>query len=634
MTVSKDAGRAATLSGEGAAEDGVQRVAYLDKTLWDRLAAAGELSELAEFWLELQCSMIDGVRRAVVLLPKGDAEDLVPAAYWPARPGDGPTSLLGTAQRAVGEQRGVVSGHRKDGGHSGQFCCIAYPFVVDGRVCGAIAAEIADRSADELRATMRRLQWGSAWIEAVSRRQRVFAADHAISRTTAALDVIGLLLDEPGYAPAAKALVTELATRFDCDLVALGMRPRGHTKVLALSHSAEFGREMNLVRAVAAAMDEAGDQASMVAYPVSEDSDFRVTLAHEALSRQLDGVSILTIPLLHADRIVGALLFERASGTLFEQEELDTCDAVAAAAGPILEEKRCNDRWIMRKLWDSLATQTRCLFGPHYLGRKLFFATLVLLIAVFATVEDTYRISAPAKIEGQVQRVIVAPFDGYIASQSARAGDNVTAGTVLAALDDRDLRLEHMRWTTTRQQRLTEYEQALAKHDRAGINISRAQIEQAEAHIALLDEQLKRTQLLAPFDGVLVSGDLSQSIGAAVGRGEELFALAPLDQYRVILEVDETQVLDIAPGQQGQLKVASLLDDTLPYIVRKITPITEARDGRNFFRVEAELTGSNERLRPGMQGIAKTAADERLLIRIWTEKFVNWLRLKLWAWLP
>ena len=39
-------------------------------------------------------------------------------------------------------------------------------------------------------------------------------------------------------------------------------------------------------------------------------------------------------------------------------------------------------------------------------------------------------------------------------------------------------------------------------------------------------------------------------------------------------------------------------------------------------------------LRPGMEGIAKTESGSRLVIRIWTEDLYNWLRLKLWNWLP
>lgn len=608
------------------------RVAYLDRALWSGLAAAGSREDIARYWLELQCLMIDGVVRGAVFLQQGEA--LLATACWPDRAADGPTSLLTTARRALKEGRGVVSGHREEERPRDALCCCAFPFVVDGRPHGAVAVEIDDRSQDELRRVIRALQWGSGWIEVATRRGAEQASRHTVDKITTALDVLAAVVEQSSYKAAARTLATELAMHLQCELVATGMRRRGHMQVESLSHSAEFGQRMSLVRTIAAAMDEAADQAAAVVFPVPEEGEFRVTLAHEALASVMDDGSVLSLPLLTDDKVIGALLLVRGGGDPFDQDAVDLCDAVAAACGPVLEEKRRNDRHLVLKIADASGRQLRRLFGPHYLGRKIAAVCLLALLGVLTLVDGSYRVSAPARIEGNVQRAVVAPFDGYILSQAARAGDRVKAGSLLARIDDRDMRLEHVRWTTTRQQRLAEYDQAVGQHDRAATNIARAQVQQAEAHIALLDEQLARTELRAAFDAIVVSGDLSQAVGAAVSRGEQLFELAPLDSYRVILEVDETQVLDIAPGQQGNLKVGSLLDRTLPYRIEQITPITEARDGRNYFRVEAGLLDIDPRLRPGMEGVAKTDAGERRYLRIWAGELIDWFRLKLWAWWP
>ena len=41
----------------------------------------------------------------------------------------------------------------------------------------------------------------------------------------------------------------------------------------------------------------------------------------------------------------------------------------------------------------------------------------------------------------------------------------------------------------------------------------------------LIDAQLSRTRIVAPFDAIVVKGDLSQSLGAPVERGNVLFEL-------------------------------------------------------------------------------------------------------------
>jgi RND family efflux transporter MFP subunit len=237
-------------------------------------------------------------------------------------------------------------------------------------------------------------------------------------------------------------------------------------------------------------------------------------------------------------------------------------------------------------------------------------------------------------LEGEIQRILVAPFEGYLATQHARAGEIVRKGDLLATLDDQDLALERLRSSTQRRQHLTEYDRALADRERAQANIIRAQIEQAEAQVALLDEQLARTRIIAPFNGIVVEGDLTQQVGAALERGQVLFKIAPLNAYRVILEVDESDIDTVREGQTGTLAVASMPDAPLDFVIQRVTPISEQQEGRNFFRVEAKLNQVNDRLRPGMKGVAKTHIDERLLIFIWTEKLVDWVRLQLWKWLP
>lgn len=611
----------------------VQSISYLDRALWTRLADAGSPAGMARCWLDLQCLMIEGVARGAVFLEQ-DGSGLTLEASWPDSAANGPTSLLGTARRAVSERRGVVSGHRGEARLAGALCCCAYPLLVDDELHGAVALEISDRSQEELRQAMRALQWGAGWFEVASRRDAARVTDGVLYKTVTTLDVLGALVEQPTFKGAASALVTQLALHLGCEFAAVGSLRRDHMRVASLSHSAEFGQRMGLMRLVASAMDEAADQQASVVWPAGEGGEYRVTLAHERLSRTLEGATVLSFPLLADGRAVGALLLVRAVGQSFDQDTVDLCDAVAAAAGPVLEDKRRNDRHLLFKLSDATARQVKRLFGPHYPGRKLAAAILLGIVAALMLVEDDYRVTSPARIEGSVQRVIVAPFDGYVMTQSARAGDRVRAGEVLARLDDRDLRLEHMRWTTTREQRLAEYDQAIGNHDRATAAITRAQIRQAEAHIALIDEQLARTSLTAAFDAVVVSGDLSQAIGAAVSRGEQLFELAPLDEYRVILEVDESQVLDIEAGQRGSLKVGALLDRTLEYQVVQVTPITEAREGRNYFRVEATLGDVDAQLRPGMEGVAKTEVGSRRLISIWTGGLVDWMRLKLWAWWP
>src|SRR5262249_12544283 len=179
------------------------------------------------------------------------------------------------------------------------------------------------------------------------------------------------------------------------------------------------------------------------------------------------------------------------------------------------------------------------------------------------------------------------------------------------------------------------YAEAVAKHDRPAAMGLAAQIEQGEAQLALADDKLHRAKIVSPIDGLLVNGDLSQLLGTPVERGKTLFEIAPLNQYRVVLNVDERDLRFIAPGQHGQLALSGMPADRHAFTVTRVTPIAAAKDGANQFRVEAALDDPpGPELRPGMEGIAKVETGPQRLVWAWTHGIVDWLRLAVWKWMP
>jgi multidrug resistance efflux pump len=166
------------------------------------------------------------------------------------------------------------------------------------------------------------------------------------------------------------------------------------------------------------------------------------------------------------------------------------------------------------------------------------------------------------------------------------------------------------------------------------VRIVSAQLAQARAQLDLARQQLARTRLEAPFDGIVVTGNLSQQLGAPVERGDVLFEVAPLDDYRVVVQVDESDIDELAVGQAASVVLTAFPDEPLTLVVEQVTPVSEAAEGKNTFRVEARLEESHERLRPGMEGVAKVEIGPRRLIWIWTHGAFDWLRLTLWNWMP
>lgn len=605
-------------------------VSFLEQALWKKLVDANSSSERMFAWLSLLAASVEGVRAGVIVLQEGDGSDFAPVATWPAGTvPDGP--LSSAAEKALETGRGNVLPRSRS---AGDVADIALVLEVDGDLRGVVALTVAPAGADAGRKAFRQLQWSAAWIREILLGIDLDKARHVSDRATGALRLFVVALEEHKLDAACRRLITRLAEEFGCERVSIGFERRGHIKVLGISHTAEFSERLNLARLLGEAMDEAVDQRAYIVFPPPADEPLAVR-AHETLARKHLASAILTVPIFAVDRFIGAITFERTGeGASFKPKEIDTLEFMTACLGPVLMEKRANDRLLIAKAWSSLVQQLQVLLGPRHVGRKLFLLGAASAAAFFYHATAEYRVSADARIEGSVQRTIAAPFEGLIRSVAARPGDVVEEGALLVAFDDRELVLERLRWVTERDRQRAEYDRALGDRNRADARIIQARIEQANAQIELTNEKLARTVFHAPFRGVVISGDLSQRIGDVVRRGETLMEIAPLTSYRVALNVDERQIKHIAIGQTGELVVSALPETAFPIRLTRIIPASSVVDGKNVFVAEAEVSENSERLRPGMKGVGKIDAGERLLIWVWTRPFLDWLRLFVWRWIP
>ncbi|HYL81847.1 MAG TPA: HlyD family efflux transporter periplasmic adaptor subunit [Candidatus Acidoferrum sp.] len=607
-----------------------------DQLAWRQFVEAKTPERFYHGWLALQCRFVRGISSAVLVLGTPDTGPFAPVAIWPEGC-DVPGHLTQVADRAMEERRGIVLPNEIKEGEGAPpriRYAVAYPVNVSGRRYGVVALDIDPRPERELQAALRQLQWGVAWIELLWLREEAGQSTAAKERLQSALDLTGNAVSKDQFQDAATAFVTAMATDLGCERVSLGFLRGGKIRVRSISHTAQVTKHMNLVRAIASAMEEAIDQKASVAYPPGPDARPQVTRAHAELSRQHGAGAICSIPLSASGRIVGALTLERPADQPFESGVVELCEVTASLAGPVLELQRREDRWLVTKAGDSTRQLLGMVIGPGHLIFKLCLIAAAGVAFFLAYATGDYRVTATAALEPIVKRVVAAPFAGYLSEAPIRAGEMVHKDQVLARLDDREVKLQRLKWGSQYEQLAKQHQQALAQRNAAQVAVLTAQMDQARAEMALLDDQLARSQLRSHIDGVVVTGDLSQSLRAPVERGQVLFEVAPLDAFRVILQVDEHSITDLRLGQSGTLILSGMPHEAFPFHVAKITPVSTAREGKNYFRVEATPEGMPEHLRPGMEGVGKISVDRRLLVWIWTRDVSDWVRLKIWTWLP
>lgn len=602
---------------------------WIDTDVWRSLAQAERIEDFGRAWIGLLSRSHESILRSALLVgaPEQGPYELVARFPETAEADSFPADVATVLDLASRRRRPAIEG-------GGELPArIAYPLVFGELLHGAILVEARPLDPAGIRQLIRHLQWSAAGVEA-------FVSRTASKRGSASADiaqfligVVDALAAAQSGVDAARLLSNLMARRLECDSTAVGRYQAKRSRLIALSQTASIDRRSTLARTLEAAQDEAIDQASVVLAPPPATSSLLLTRAHQNLSKQFAGAHVLTVPLVADAEAVGAITLRR-SARAFTQNEIDLADTVGTAVGSLLNEKWRLDRSLPALAAERAGAVLGKLLGPRHLMLKLATVVTIAAAGYLAFGTSDYRVRAKAQVQGEIRRLVSAPFDGYIRAQFARAGDVVPEGFVLAELQDNDLVLERLRQISKKRQYQLELDKALAKRDLAETNIARAQIEQADAEIDLSDQMIARAQLKAPFAAVVVSGDLSQSVGKPVSRGDVVFEIAPLDRYRVTAVVPEAEIRLVDPGQSGELLLSALPDRTFPMVIGSVTRVAQASEGVNGFEAIGTVDSRDPSVRPGMEGVVKIDAGRRNVAWIWFHPLVDWLRVKIWALIP
>ncbi|SER78835.1 Multidrug efflux pump subunit AcrA (membrane-fusion protein) [Azotobacter beijerinckii] len=603
------------------------RQAPSDLAVWEAFVTSKTAEERCRTWLALVCGRVLGAEAAAVLIENPSNHTYVPMAVWP-KAGPELGRLGAVVEAALRERRGMV----KPAPTPSNAMHIAYPLMVEERIAGVVALE-AKCPENEVGTVLREIHWGSAWLANLLAGRELSEALRARERAGSVLEAMAVTLRSGKLQLALFEVANTLRQHFGCARVAIGLVRQATVKLAALSEAATFEKHTSLVKAYEQAMEEVYDEHRPVLAPVPEGgADIRAP-KHEDLRAISGGGAALSYPLTMGARCIGVVTLERER-TPFCEDDLVWLEAFSALAAPIVEQRRAAERGALHRLGEDIRGVLERIFGPRHLTWKVATAAVLMLTVSLVLVPIEYRVSAKTVIEGEVQRVVAAPFEGFIGAAYVRAGDTVKATQPLAQLDDRELRIEEARWSSERDQYESRLREAMANRDLTAMQVIGAQLRQASAQLALVSERIARARLIAPFDGIVVSGDLSQQIGAPVEVGKKLFEIAPLQSYRIILQVDEREIRHVQMGQRGRLVMTGIAGEPMDFKVAKVTPVATAQEGKNFFQIEAVLAQASPRLRPGMEGIGKIEVGSRSLWWVLTHSFSEWLILAVWVWIP
>lgn len=272
----------------------------------------------------------------------------------------------------------------------------------------------------------------------------------------------------------------------------------------------------------------------------------------------------------------------------------------------------------------------------------------VVEVAIAREAAARGMLDLPGDMQALVDAPVFARVDGYLRSRLVDYGDRVKSGQLLAEIDTPELDQQLHQARATLQQSQAALTEARADLDlsKANLNLARLTVErwrrladrgvvsrqdadQKEADFAVGEAQVAKSQasigateetvraneanlrrleetkvfarVTAPFDGVITNRNVD--IGTLINSGNggtarELFHIAQIQVLRIFVNVPQTDVQSIEPGQTAELRVQELPGRVFS---AKVTRIANALDASSRAMLTVlEVPNPRGILMPGM----------------------------------
>jgi len=239
--------------------------------------------------------------------------------------------------------------------------------------------------------------------------------------------------------------------------------------------------------------------------------------------------------------------------------------------------------------------------------------------------ERDINFSVPAAGEiSPAEQVSVKPeINGRIEQLPVDIGDEVKSGQLLFSLDDKELRNEKASRQTEIARAKLQLDQAERNFRRAGelaeeslisrelyenskteFELAKNALERSQRELAIVDERLTKTKILAPFDCTILTRPVSvgQAVSGSGGfnSGTEVLTIADLNNLVINAHINQADITRLRQDQEVDVAVEAVAGLNVIGRVERIAPQATIRNNIKGFAVRILLKDVDKRIRPGM----------------------------------
>jgi putative peptide zinc metalloprotease protein len=233
------------------------------------------------------------------------------------------------------------------------------------------------------------------------------------------------------------------------------------------------------------------------------------------------------------------------------------------------------------------------------------------------------------------QRELEVEQTRVLFSETEMARKQVLASEGLTSMEDLDQsRREH-----EVNMRQVEEQKAAVAVARMGVKpeevaAAQAKIDSLKAERDVHVDRIRRTVLLMPFDGKLLTLHLKQKGNAYYERGTAFAAAESLGDVLAEIQVPESEMEFVAIGKKVAIKPMQYSAEVFTGVVTQVDWNVTERQMGNVVKVLAQIENADGRLKNGMTGFAKIEGATLPVWQAFSLTLFRFIDIHVWSWIP
>ncbi len=344
--------------------------------------------------------------------------------------------------------------------------------------------------------------------------------------------------------------------------------------------------------------------------------------------------SFLSVPLRDEEGGLGVFALEAGQPYAFSGREIEAAELLATHATAALRNAILYQQIPLANIFQPWASRKRRLMGMSWARRAGWMGGSLFLGLMLFAVPVPLRIAGEARVLPELRRPVVSEVEGRVARVLVREGDRVTAGQVLATLDDGEYRAQKENADAQYRMALREQSRLRSEGRTADAAVEAARIDGLRAELELSKSRMDRTRIRSLVAGTVATPRVEEQVGMRLERGDVFCEVVDPARQRVEVIVPEQDAGLVSESMPVKLKLRAWPSRSFHGVVERVGVAAVVEEGERVFIVSAQLDDPPETLRSGMTGRAKITTGPASVARVVFRRPARWIWGIVWGWLP